>query len=171
MLASINVSTLSQLKGVIKQLKPSAYTLKSSTLNGSSIGQHVRHILEFYQCLLKGAKSGVVNYDIRRRDLRIENESSFALSLIDSFIEILCSDQVEDLSLTNEMELMGITIKSKSSFDRELVYLMEHSIHHYAIINIALRLEHPHITVDKNFGVAPSTIAHQEEVCSELSQN
>ena len=48
-----------------------------------------------------------------------------------------------------------------TSFDREEIYLVEHSIHHFALIRIALKTYFSSIKIDDNFGVAPSTIAYR----------
>ena len=48
-----------------------------------------------------------------------------------------------------------------SSFFRELTYLIEHTIHHLAIIKIGLNEVYPAIEIPKNFGVAHSTIRYQ----------
>jgi uncharacterized damage-inducible protein DinB len=53
--------------------------------------------------------------------------------------------------------------KVTTTFQRELTYLIEHSIHHLAIISIALRDSFATIEVPKYFGVAFSTIIHQEK--------
>ena len=46
---------------------------------------------------------------------------------------------------------------------RELVYNIEHAIHHMAIIRMALIQEFPDINVDSNFGIAYSTIKFQQK--------
>ena len=48
-----------------------------------------------------------------------------------------------------------------SSLFRELTYLIEHTIHHLAIIKIGLNEVYPEIEIPKNFGVAHSTIRYQ----------
>jgi hypothetical protein len=47
---------------------------------------------------------------------------------------------------------------------REMVYLVEHSIHHYALIRIGLQENFPKIIIPENFGIAYSTIKHREKV-------
>jgi hypothetical protein len=50
-----------------------------------------------------------------------------------------------------------------TSFNRELVYLIEHTIHHLAIIKIGLNEAFPTIEIPENFGVAYSTIRFKEK--------
>ncbi len=53
-------------------------------------------------------------------------------------------------------------IITESSYQRELLYNLEHSIHHQALIKVAL-LEIQHDLVDENFGVAQSTIEYRKK--------
>jgi hypothetical protein len=49
-----------------------------------------------------------------------------------------------------------------SFYFRELLYNLEHCIHHQALIKVAL-LDMPHICISDTFGVAPSTIQYRLE--------
>ena len=59
---------------------------------------HTRHIIEFYQCLIEQASEGQINYDSRKRDVRIESDPAFAKSFhqlysfgsAESFVEDGC---------------------------------------------------------------------------------
>ncbi|MBK9735204.1 MAG: hypothetical protein IPO92_09660 [Saprospiraceae bacterium] len=164
MLTIITSDTLSQLRYVIDQLTQEEYTLKLPILNQSSIGQHVRHVLEFYICLSQGIGQGVVDYDRRTRNLSIENDPNYANIMLDELINIFCKGNLEDTILTNMIDFNGAVITSNSSVGREMVYLIEHSIHHYAIIAIALRNCFAHINVPEDFGVAHSTSRHNRSM-------
>lgn len=160
MLTIITSDTLSQLKYIIDQLTSEEYTKKLTVLNDSTIGQHVRHILEFYICLSEGFGSGMVDYDRRKRNMSTQNDPNYAVIILDDLISTFSVADVKDSSLTNMIEFNGVTISTDSSVGREMVYLIEHSIHHYAIIGIALRLCFKHIDIPQNFGVAHSTTKH-----------
>ena len=45
-----------------------------------------------------------------------------------------------------------------SSVGRELGFAAHHAIHHLAMIKIGLRCHFPHIQIDRDLGVSPSTI-------------
>ena len=49
---------------------------------------------------------------------------------------------------------------TRSTLARELVYCIAHAIHHYALISVMARLME--VKLPENFGVAPSTVAHQK---------
>ena len=162
LLQRTNLDVLFQLKDLLSVISPEAYSTPLDLLHGSSVGQHVRHTLEFYQCLLEQAPLGFVNYDARRRDIQLENDPAFSLSLIQTLTEAL-AQTIHNTPITlktsfseNEPE------EIPTSWARELVYIAEHAIHHFAIVKIALREQFPELTLPVHFGVANSTIKYRE---------
>jgi len=69
---------LKQLMDLLNSISESDYTKNTDILSGATIGQHIRHILEFYLLLVSGSFTGTICYDKRDRDIRIENKPSFA---------------------------------------------------------------------------------------------
>ena len=57
-------------------------------------------------------------------------------------------------------QLAGVEIIVSSNYDRELLYNLEHCIHHQALIKVGL-LHCKAIHINENFGVAASTIAYR----------
>ena len=136
----------------------------NSTENSSSVGAHIRHILDRYQSFFTDIPEGVINYNFRKQDKSIESNleaANFALSSLSRRIEAL--DLAENLgravtvceSLHHERPSMSIP----STVDRELMELVNHSIHHLAII--ALLVKPFGFTVGSDFGKAPSTIVYE----------
>lgn len=154
------IANLKDIKQVLENTNADVFSLKLNVLSGSSIGQHVRHVLEFYLCLLNGVQSGVVNYDLRERNLELESELETALDTIDCIIAKLhhMVDQ-ENLVLQGDSGVLdSMPFSIETNLQRELVYNLEHSIHHQAIIKIGLNdLCHGSI-LSKEFGIAPSTL-------------
>lgn len=156
-----NIFILNQLKSVLGQFEKKDYQKPLQILNGVSIGQHSRHIIEFYHCLFEGQITYKINYDNRQRDLRIETDLNYALILIDDFIaKIMNSNFTETIVLEVAFDDLN-PIEVISSSDREFTYLIEHTIHHLAILNIAINAVFKEIKVPENFGVAFSTIQYQ----------
>jgi hypothetical protein len=160
---AVAAGTLSQLADFITVVDHQHYTAKSELLLGSTIGQHVRHILEFFTCLKDGYTVQKVNYDLRKRDLSIEEDKMVALHLITDLIKWM--DKVEPVALmlegsyeADEKELFSIL----SHLDRELVYNIEHAIHHMAIIKIAAVNLYTY-DLPSDFGVASSTLKHRTQ--------
>ena len=52
MLNDICIENLRELKHVLLDLEDDAYATSFDLLSNASIGQHVRHVLEFYLCHL-----------------------------------------------------------------------------------------------------------------------
>ncbi len=168
MLSNITSDTFAQLRSIILQLSHHDFSEKLEVLNYSSIGQHVRHVLEFYLCLSKGLTIGHVDYDKRVRNLSLETDPSYAIMVLDELSAIFCCEEIEDVTLINSIEYNGLLLDANSSVSRELIYLIEHSIHHYAIIGIALRSHLNYVNIPENFGIAYSTTKHRQSFDSEL---
>ncbi len=62
-----NIKKLEEIKSLFRQLSHNLYTAPKEILSGATIGQHFRHILDFYICLEKGVDIGTVSYDERER--------------------------------------------------------------------------------------------------------
>jgi hypothetical protein len=56
----------------------------------------------------------------------------------------------------------GEEIRIESNYFRELLYNLEHCIHHQALIKVAI-LQCETVTIDPNFGVARSTIEYRNQ--------
>ena len=162
---SLCIQNLDEIKALLEKLNEKTYKHKSNLLSGATIGQHVRHILEFYICLLQANKTKVVNYDKRKRDLNIENSKIKAIEAINEIVEGLI--QLKTLAIINlegnfNPESEGL-ISIETSYIRELAYCLEHSIHHQALIKIALIEQNLMALINSEFGVAPATIRHKQE--------
>ena len=159
----IITSLMEDAKLYLRQLETSAYTSPIPVLSNSTIGQHTRHFIEFFQCLLQQYSTGVVNYDQRQRNKQIEIEPAFAIATINSILDTLPKKAPEQaLILESDYGIECATCVSvDSNFHRELVYNVEHTIHHLAIIKIGLLSIMPEIALPEHFGVAPSTVKHQ----------
>ena len=160
---------LEQLHDLLQKIPVSAYTGKPEVLYGASIGQHIRHILEFYLLMISGSIEGVISYDKRQRDLRIENEREYAITIIRKIIKNLDLLREEDPVLfegdfTSDSSCNNSIV---SSVGRELAYCIEHSIHHQALIKAGLIGMGKHALTDEHFGVAYSTIRYRDQSCAQ----
>lgn len=161
-------SVLSELDDFLYQIDDERYGKELDILLGSSTGMHTRHLLEFYQCLIDQSSGSCVNYDRRGRDKQIENQTAHASDIIRKI-----KDQIEDLDLDQPVELesgfdpeMNVYEMVNSNFRRELIYNLEHAIHHMAIIRIGIKQIAPEINLSDNFGIAPSTVKYQKSLKS-----
>lgn len=61
-----------------------------------------------------------------------------------------------------EQFIDGLTMRIQSNYYRELLYNLEHCVHHQALIKVAV-LQFENILIDDNFGVARSTIEYRKQ--------
>ena len=157
MIAQLLQQQLVSLQQLLIKLAAEQYQYRSAMLDSNSIGQHVRHVAEMIQCLLNGYEENIVDYDARKRDIRIETDGAFAFRLLQYFSEVL---QRPDKTLTLQQSMCSEVVHT--TYYRELHYNTEHAIHHMALIKVALREMNINI-VDENFGVASATIRYKKE--------
>lgn len=164
-LANTTTFVFSQLVDLLNTLSEQEYTQALTICNGSSIGMHVRHIVELYQSLLRDLPSGVVDYDNRARSTLLETSIGYAITTIEQIEQHLQRLPFDaELSIvdrgapavTNTFAMVESTLK------RELMYNQEHCIHHMAIIAICVRATFTHITIDPDFGKAYATIRYEK---------
>ncbi len=155
---------LDQLDTVISQLGSEGFSEPLDVLSQASIGQHVRHTLEFFLCLIDAKNDGVINYDNRRHDHLIETDPLLARSIINSIRDFLSKEE-SDFSLELEANYQlnsHESIRLQSNFFRELAYNIEHAIHHMALIKIGVKNQFPEVDLPDHFGVASSTVRYQK---------
>jgi len=164
-----NRIVIAQLTELIQQFYNDDYSAKLDIFNGASIGMHIRHILEFYSCFLEKINKNQICYDSRKRQLIYEINSAAS---IDKFNEIAANLMV--LNISDYLEIKtnsGIEEGNNdfviSSVGRELLYTLDHAIHHMAIIKIGIQLNFDEISFPDGFGVAPSTIRHNNKSCAQ----
>ncbi|MFY0687939.1 MAG: DinB family protein [Cyclobacteriaceae bacterium] len=154
---------IAQLNQVMNQLKPEEFSQPLEVLSGSSVGQHIRHTLEFFICLIDGANGNSINYDNRKHDAIIEQDVKIAMSVCQSITDFLDKNPTDfDLTMEANYDVeQGEALSFRSSFYRELAYNIEHAIHHMALIKIGVRSLERSILLPDHFGVASSTVRYQ----------
>lgn len=154
--------TFIQLADAMERLTDEEYTQPSKILFNATIGQHVRHIIELFQCLAAGYADGVVNYEKRKRDYRIETDKAFACSLLRKiFRTINRPNKRMDLEAEDYTDT-AILATIPSNYYREIAYNLEHTIHHMALIRVGI-CDVSAVTLPSGFGVAYSTIKYREQ--------
>ena len=158
LIPSINKS-LNELVDLLQQLPDNNYASPCTLLSKASIGEHTRHIIEMFQCLDSQYTSGKVNYDKRQRNPVIETDTQFAILQIK---HIQNSLEKENKKMELQQIIDGEVIYIESNYFRELLYNLEHCIHHQALIKVAV-LESKNIILSEDFGVARSTIEYRNQ--------
>lgn len=150
-------ATLLQLQQVLSELSNDEYRKSLPIISNASIGQHTRHIIEFFDVLLDGYESGLVCYDKRNRNQVLETSRDLAHHQLAWIVGNISRDDKDLLLAGSYLDDDNDETSVRSSYYRELVYNLEHAIHHMAMIKIAMT-ESTNVVPSNDFGVAPATI-------------
>jgi hypothetical protein len=161
-LISTNIDWLKQALSLVHQVDDVHYRLAPQGLSPHRVGSHLRHVLDFYDCFLDGLVSSHVDYDARQRDENVESNRHAAVRKIRTIMQRLqelptgAGDSVILVRAENTTDVF-----IRSTVGRELQALSTHTIHHFALIAITLRVHG--FAVDPAFGMSPSTLRFHAE--------
>lgn len=168
---AVAIQVLEDTRDYLTQIPQEIYATPQDLLFQASIGQHTRHLIEFFQCLLTQIRQNppMINYASRQRSPQIEQDPAIALHTVNIIISDLNS---LDENITCHLEcgehFAGNTSYAiTTSLERELIYNIEHTIHHLAIIKIGIKALAPSMELPGHFGVAPSTVKYKAETCAQ----
>lgn len=159
-----NLRFLRQAADLLATIPSDAYTLARPPVFRSGIGAHLRHCLDHYQSFLAGLASGRIDYDARNRDRATEQSREAAATVISTIIARLDALTPADLGrpVQSKVDCGGDNLDAMwtdSTGPRELQFLISHTVHHYALIGMILRLQD--LDAPADFGIAPSTLRHE----------
>ena len=124
----------------------------------SSIGGHMRHILDVFDCVFDGLESGNINLISRKRNELAENYTQYGIAYFEDIIQRLKLINTEDLNkivtVTDDLGLGIIT--ANYTLGGILIQAHSHAIHHFASVGYVisqLGIELP----DADFGFNPTT--------------
>jgi uncharacterized damage-inducible protein DinB len=154
---------LHQLFDLVESLTPEQYTRKPVGVVESSVGGHVRHNLDHVDALLRGLRAGEVSYDHRDRGTDVERDRLAAMdAILRVETELTAFPWHEGRHLVTLSTLVAPDlppVRVTTSPERELAFVVSHTIHHNALIRVMVKLLGGEVSAD--FGYAPSTLAHQ----------
>lgn len=124
----------------------------------SSIGGHMRHILDVFDCIFDGLETKKVDLTARKRNKLAENETRYGIAYFEQVIsqlEKIKETQLNDIvQVTDDLGLGNIT--ANYTLASALIQAHSHAIHHFASIGYIiaqLKIELP----DADFGYNPTT--------------
>ena len=161
---------LDQCEALLNMIFAEAYV--EQTQDSASIGTHMRHLLDRFQCLFNGLPDRTVDYDARKRDKSIETNMAaarFAAVTLKRRLSDLrrqekqgVGQRVElgvELSVRESVHHASPQISGSSNVQRELMGMITHGTHHLALmVMIGKQLGYE---FHKDLGKAPSTIIHE----------
>ena len=162
-----NIHFLQQGIELLETITDDLYTKNNGKYNKSGIGRHFRHIIKHYVSLIDAKFEGIINYDDRARDLRLENDREFMIYTLKEVVDALKNLENTPVLVHNKVEIVCNSesdkeedVASSSSVLRELQFLVSHTVHHYALIGLILKTMG--FSPEEDFGVAPSTLKHEK---------
>ncbi len=129
----------------------------------SSIGGHMRHILDVFDCIFEGLEAKKVNLTARKRNELAETKTAIGLAYFNQIIEKL--QQLKDadfnqlVQVSDDLGLGMVTVNY--TLASALIQAHSHAIHHFASIGYIisqLGIELP----DADFGYNPTTPKKEE---------
>jgi hypothetical protein len=149
------------LRQALENLTDHQYTAPVEILSGSTIGNHVRHLVEFYLELIKGYDSGSVNYDKRMRDHAIESHRWVAMEKLEEIGRTIVRPDKELVLATDLTAGADGRLEVRTNYFRELIYNLEHTVHHMALLRVGIGAVSS-LALPPAFGVAMSTLKFRQ---------
>lgn len=166
------VESLMQGAALVSSVSDTHYTRVCNPYVSSSMGEHVRHILDMFHAFEAGVAGDRMDYDFRRRGDRVEFERQKALAEFQYFINLLHELAERDLKtailVKTEVSLSeNQSVNVASTVERELVFIASHAVHHFALIGVIARLQN--VNLASQIGVAPATASYRrsKETCAQ----
>ncbi|MTI11367.1 hypothetical protein [Curvivirga aplysinae] len=122
------------------------------------IGRHIRHIADHLQAFILAVESGVLDYNLRRRGHSCEENVASAREMLEGlYINIQqIPFREQDLEVISEVDVSACQTSSfKSNISREILYLINHTIHHTAYISLLAKTRN--VTLPASIVLAPAT--------------
>ncbi|WP_054113244.1 hypothetical protein [Marinagarivorans algicola] len=170
-LAAGLVSGLLQVDTILKALQRLPQGQAQTHFVELGVGKHLRHIYDHFLAVKKGIDSGCIDYNLRNRGGLLEADitaSAQQLTVLLTWCHQLPRyAAVFDQTLRVESEvdcLQQALLPFDSTLARELLYLINHTIHHVAYVKLLLSTRQ--IVLPASVGLAPSTATFEREAAS-----
>ena len=169
-----NFEAVEQGLRLISSLTDEQYTNATAPVK-SSIGEHIRHILDMYFAIIRRG-GDTIDYDARRRGHIVESNKEQARIELSEVRDWLALFDLGMENLGRNCERYNnprLNIKTEVTLEetestviptteiRELVFVGSHAVHHYALISIIAQLQG--IETEENLGIAPATASFLRE--------
>ena len=152
------IQNLQRGVNLLKSINDEQYSNHSTPPYYSSIGIHVRHILDVFQCVFDGLESGKIDLSARKRNELAEKKVSVGMAYFQQIIESLNGAKELDMDMVIDVkdDLGKGMVTAKYTLASALIQAHSHAIHHFASIGYIISqigLELP----DADFGYNPTT--------------
>ena len=151
------LKTLNKTNHIISLLNDELLCNSSIPPYMSSIGSHIRHILDFYDCIINRTSESHVDLTLRKRNVLVETKCTEALKYYKGI-----TDKLNNVNYNFDEDIYVIEdlgngkIKIKYTIGALFAQANSHTIHHYAIINYIMNGLEVDFK-DASFGYNPTT--------------
>jgi uncharacterized damage-inducible protein DinB len=152
------IKNLERGESLLQNISTEQYSDKSVAPYFSSIGAHMRHILDIFDCIFDGLASKEVNLAARKRNELVEIDIQAGLAYFQKVINTLKTLEDVDfnqiVAVKDDLGLGEITVNYTLS--AALIQAHSHAIHHFASLGYLINnlgIELP----DEDFGYNPTT--------------
>jgi len=160
-LRTATIEALDQIRSLIAMVRHASSGTRNCYAE-TGLGRHVRHVADHFRALEAGIESGVVDYNYRRRESALEYNAEAGLTEIlelAAWLMRVDTDAGSAITVESEVSCHQTEIRRcKSTFERELLHLITHTIHHAAYA--AMLLRQGGLNPDATVGFAPATSSY-----------
>ena len=152
------IQNLNRGVNLLNSINDQEYADNSTAPYYSSIGIHMRHILDVFDCILRGVDQKKIDLSSRQRNELAEIKVAIGLNYFDQIISKLSYLEKENLDIIVEVkdDLGQGMITANYTLAAALIQAHSHAIHHFA--SIGYIISHMGINLpDGDFGYNPTT--------------
>ena len=143
---------------LLNSISDEQYSDTTAKPYNSSIGNHMRHVLDVFDCIFEGILVGNIDLTARKRNQLAETKTDFGIAYFDAVIKKLNALNTDDfnrvIKMSDDLGLGKYT--ANYTLESALIQAHSHAIHHFAsvgyiICQIGVKLPDP------DFGYNPTT--------------
>ncbi|EJI1277639.1 hypothetical protein NDZ80_000991 [Vibrio vulnificus] len=168
MLLNSTLIALKQITTILTLLESQPRDKQEQLFVEQRIGAHIRHVHDHFRSLFIGLKTGIVDYNLRNRESMEEVDLPISLSENKHILNQLERLNVEAsrIEIISEINCHATeSLQMTSSVERELLYLINHTIHHAAIIKHMM--DNACVSCPPEIGLAPGTATYYRQLACE----
>lgn len=165
MLTQALLSALEQCDVIVSHLQSLPSHQADRLYQDAGIGCHIRHVLDHFAALQAGSMRGCIDYDKRNRGSLVETNLPEAKTALCNFRAWLIATELPDVPVQVMCEVgfeSTQTTATQSSLHREMLYVINHTVHHAAYIKLLMLGDD--VVLPAHIGVAPVTASYRRQV-------
>lgn len=151
------LKTLQKIQTLLDHISNSQLCDTSVPPYHSSIGSHIRHILDFYDCVFNADSQNKIDLTSRSRNKDVEADCGCARNYLNTIVEKIKTSSININDHVLVIDDLGLgNIEIEYTYGALFAQANSHTIHHYATINYIF--DNLGIVIkDSEFGYNPTT--------------